>query len=188
MPIVSAKGLTIACLGFEAGVTLAVAALLRLTSSRTDGISVTHLGAWKQDGQARPIFTRVVSTASKDQEMPRTLQYWLAQTGFAAAIVLTGACMNNLARADDLPTVLVTIKDHRFVPSEIHVPQGKPVVLTIKNEDSTAEEFDSSALKVEKVIGGNNYGTVRLRPLGPGRYPFMGEYHSDTAQGVVISE
>ena len=30
--------------------------------------------------------------------------------------------------------------------------------------------------------------TIHLRPLGPGRYPFMGEYHSETAQGVVISE
>jgi hypothetical protein len=38
------------------------------------------------------------------------------------------------------------------------------------------------------VIVGGAYGTVRLRPLGPGRYPFMGEFHSDTAQGVVVSE
>ena len=68
------------------------------------------------------------------------------------------------------------------------VPAGKPAVLNIKNEDATAEEFDSSALKIEKVIGGGNEGTVRLRPLDPGRYPFMGEYHSDTAQGVVIAE
>ena len=82
----------------------------------------------------------------------------------------------------------VTIKDHRFTPAEIHVPAGKPTQLTIKNEDATAEEFDSTALKVEKVIAGGRSATVRLRPLGAGRYPFMGEYHADTAQGVVISE
>jgi hypothetical protein len=82
----------------------------------------------------------------------------------------------------------VTIKDHRFSPSEIHVPAGKPAVLNIKNEDATAEELDSSTLKIEKVIGGGQDGTVRLRPLDPGRYPFMGEYHSDTAQGIVIAE
>jgi len=92
------------------------------------------------------------------------------------------------AFADDVPNIAVTLKDHQFVPSEIHVPQGKPVILTITNNDPTAEEFDSSALKVEKVIAGGTYGTVRLRPLAPGRYPFMGEYHSDTAKGVVISE
>jgi hypothetical protein len=92
------------------------------------------------------------------------------------------------AAADDVPNIPVTLKDHQFTPAEIHVPQGKPVILTITNADPTAEEFDSSALKIEKVIAGGTYGTVRLRPLGPGRYPFMGEYHSDTAKGVVVSE
>jgi heme/copper-type cytochrome/quinol oxidase subunit 2 len=92
------------------------------------------------------------------------------------------------ALAEDPPNIPVTIKDHQFTPSEIHVPQGKPVILTITNADPTPEEFDSSALKVEKVIPGGMYGTVRLRPLGPGRYPFMGEYHSDSAKGAVISE
>jgi len=90
--------------------------------------------------------------------------------------------------AEDLADIPVTIKDHRFTPAEIDVPVGRPTMLTIKNEDPTAEEFDSSALKVEKVIAGGSSGTVRLRPLGPGRYPFMGEYHSDTAKGVVIAK
>jgi plastocyanin len=82
----------------------------------------------------------------------------------------------------------VTIKDHRFTPSEIHVKAGQATDLNIKNEDPLAEEFDSTALKIEKVIAGGKDGTVHLRPLDPGRYPFMGEYHSDTAQGVVIAE
>jgi len=90
--------------------------------------------------------------------------------------------------ADSPPTIAVTIKDHRFDPAEIHVPQGKRVMLHITNADSTPEEFDSSALQVEKVIPGGAYGTVWLRPLGPGRYPFMGEFHPETAKGVVISE
>jgi plastocyanin len=110
---------------------------------------------------------------------------WAAAAIVAAAIGLVPAAA---LKADDLPNIPVTIKDHRFDPAEIHVPQGKPVTLTITNKDPTPEEFDSTALKVEKVIVGGTYGTVRLRPLGPGRYPFMGEYHSDTAQGVVISE
>jgi hypothetical protein len=109
----------------------------------------------------------------------------LFRIALAAALC---AAVLGAASADDLPNIAVTIKDHRFTPSEIHVPQGKPVILTITNQDPTPEEFDSSALKVEKVITGGTYGTVRLRPLGPGRYPFMGEFHSDTATGVVISE
>ncbi|HXX83931.1 MAG TPA: cupredoxin domain-containing protein [Casimicrobiaceae bacterium] len=102
---------------------------------------------------------------------------------FVALLFLSGPAI-----AEDLTKIEVTIKDHRFSPSEIRVPAGKPILLTVKNEDPTAEEFDSSALKVEKVIAGGRSATVRLRPLGPGRYPFTGEYHSDTAQGVVIAE
>ena len=105
---------------------------------------------------------------------------------FLVTIALLGLSLP--AGADEPPTIAVTIKDHRFSPAEIHVPQGKPVVLKVTNEDPTPEEFDSNALKVEKVIVGGTYGTIHLRPLGPGRYPFMGEYHADTAQGVVISE
>jgi len=111
------------------------------------------------------------------------------KTGFPTLpVALTLALLALPATADEPPTIAVTIKDHRFAPAEIHVPQGKPVILKITNEDATPEEFDSTALKVEKIIVGGTYGTVHLRPLGPGRYPFMGEYHSDTAQGVVISE
>lgn len=84
--------------------------------------------------------------------------------------------------------IAVTIKDHKFTPSEIRVKANQPAVLSITNADATAEEFDSTALKIEKVIAGHGQGDVHLRPLSPGKYPFMGEYHSDTAQGVVIAE
>ena len=106
----------------------------------------------------------------------------------AGVVMMAGPWLSSATPLQAQTAIDMTIKDHRFTPSEIHVPAGKPAVLNIKNEDATAEEFDSSALKIEKVIGGANEGTVRLRPLDPGRYPFMGEYHSDTAQGVVIAE
>lgn len=102
--------------------------------------------------------------------------------------LLLALSQSGVAMAEEVMNIDVTIKDHRFSPTEIHVPVGKPTQLTIKNDDATAEEFDSTALKTEKVIAGGRSATVRLRPLGAGRYPFMGEYHPDTARGVVISE
>ena len=90
------------------------------------------------------------------------------------------------AMADD--AIPLKLKDHKFTPAEIHVKANVPNVIAMTNEDATAEEFDSTSLKVEKVVAGNSSGNVRLRPLAPGRYPFMGEYHSDTAQGVVIAQ
>lgn len=84
--------------------------------------------------------------------------------------------------------VAVTLQNHKFSPAQIHVKANTPSVIALTNRDATAEEFDSTALKIEKVVAGNSSGNVRLRALAPGKYPFMGEYHSDTAQGFVIAE
>jgi len=102
--------------------------------------------------------------------------------GVGIAVVFTAAT----PRAEDVIQIDMAIKEHRFIPAEIRVPVGKRAVINLHNEDPTAEEFDSTTLNIEKVIAGGRSGTVRLRPLEPGRYPFVGEYHSDTAQGVVI--
>jgi hypothetical protein len=106
----------------------------------------------------------------------------------AIGMVLAGLCVSGPVAAEEPAPITVTLKDHRFEPAEIHLPTGKPAVLHVINLDATAEEFDSSALQVEKVIVGGHYATIRLRPLAPGRYPFMGEFHPDTAHGVVVSE
>lgn len=89
------------------------------------------------------------------------------------------------ARAQDYS---VTIKDHRFTPTEIKVPANKRLEITVINDDATPEEFESHPMKVEKVIPGKSKGVVRIGPLKPGRYPFVGEFHEKTAKGVVIAE
>ncbi len=92
------------------------------------------------------------------------------------------------ARAEEAYSTSVTIRNHRFEPSEIHVPAGKRISLTVVNADPLSEEFDSAALKVEKVIAGNAQGVLHISPLAPGQYDFIGEYHADTAKGHVIAE
>jgi hypothetical protein len=84
--------------------------------------------------------------------------------------------------------VSITLKDHKFTPVEIHVKADTPTTVTLRNEDDQAEEFDSTALKIEKIVAGHSTGSMRWRRLRPGRYPFMGEFHSETAQGVVIAQ
>jgi hypothetical protein len=89
------------------------------------------------------------------------------------------------AYADDL---VITFKDHKVTPEETKVPAGKRIVITVVNDDTTVEEFESHALKVEKVIQGKSKATVRIGPLKPGRYNFVGEFHERTAKGVIIAE
>ena len=100
----------------------------------------------------------------------------------ASLLVIVAGCGNNSG------SIPVTLKNHHFAPAEIHVKANEPTLITLSNQDDAAEEFDSTSLKVEKVVPGHETGNVRLRPLAPGRYPFMGEYHAETAQGVVIAE
>jgi plastocyanin len=92
------------------------------------------------------------------------------------------------ARAEEAYAVTITIRDHHFEPAELRVPAGKRISLTVINTDPLSEEFDSSALKVEKVIAGKSQGVVHISPLKPGRYNFIGEYHEQTAKGQVIAE
>ena len=101
-----------------------------------------------------------------------------------AAILLFAAVLPAMAGGP----IAVTLQNHKFTPSVIHVKANTPSVIALSNRDSSAEEFDSSSLKVEKVVAGNSSGNVRIRALAPGKYPFMGEYHAATAQGAVVAQ
>jgi plastocyanin len=109
------------------------------------------------------------------------MRHVLILLGLAAALVLSpvGAHAQSFT---------VTIKDHKFTPSELKVPAGKRITVTVVNDDPTPEEFESHELKFEKVLPGKSKGVVRFGPLTKGRYPFIGEYHQDTAKGAVIAE
>jgi len=83
---------------------------------------------------------------------------------------------------------MLTIKDHQFQPTELAVPSGTKIKLQIENQDATPEEFDSYSLNREKVIAGHSTATIYIGPLTPGRYPFTGEFHATTAQGVIVAQ
>lgn len=92
------------------------------------------------------------------------------------------------AGAAEVPEVEILIKDHRFEPAEVRVPAATKLMLVIDNRDATPEEFESHDLHREKVISGNRTARIPVGPLKPGSYRFFGEFHEDTAQGVLIAE
>lgn len=106
--------------------------------------------------------------------------------GFAVAILVMALGMPGAqALAQEFNLV---IRNHKFEPQELRVPAGKRVSIYVANEDPTPEEFESATLKVEKIIPGKSKGLVRIGPLAPGRYEFIGDFNADTAKGVVIAE
>jgi plastocyanin len=112
---------------------------------------------------------------------------------FLVATALSALATPALAQSASAPVneagqIVLTIENHAFMPAEIHVKAGQKIQILVRNLDATAEEFDSTSLKIEKVIAGKSEAVVRLHALDPGSYPFVGEYHADTAKGVVIAE
>jgi plastocyanin len=101
-------------------------------------------------------------------------------------VLLAGLLLTaGLAMAQD-PEVKVVIRDHKFEPAEVTVPAGKKIKLVIENQDATPEEFESYELNREKVVPPKGQITVFVGPLKPGRYPFFGDFHKDSAKGVLI--
>ena len=73
------------------------------------------------------------------------------------------------AVAQDAAKVTVTLKDHKFSPAEPTAPAGKPIAIEVVNLDSTPAEFESKALRVEKVIPAaarSRFKCVRCRRAG----------------------
>jgi hypothetical protein len=83
-------------------------------------------------------------------------------------------------------TFEIVIREHKFVPKIIEVPADKKIKLIVRNEDDSAEEFESFDLKREKIVPGKSSIVINLGQLKRGEYSFFGEFHHKTAQGKLI--
>jgi high-affinity iron transporter len=103
-----------------------------------------------------------------------------------AAAVVAAIVIAPTARADDLP--LLVFHNHRFEPARIEVPAHQKFRLQVKNTDDTADEFESTDLNREKLVPPGQTVIVFLGPLDPGEYKFFGDFHQDTARGILVAK
>src|SRR5216684_3881994 len=114
--------------------------------------------------------------------MARSLAYLvlLALTAaYAAVFTSTGA--------PAAETVTLMIKNHQFTPTELIVPAGERFRIEVENQDSTPAEFESTDLRVEKIVVPGGKISVMAGPLKPGTYKFFDDYHPDTAYGTITA-
>lgn len=104
----------------------------------------------------------------------------------AAALAALVASAPPVRAADDLPVLV--FHNHRFEPARITVPAHQKFRLRVKNTDDTADEFESVDLNREKLVTPGQTITVFLGPLDPGEYKFFGDFHQNTAQGVLVAK
>ena len=103
------------------------------------------------------------------------------------AVLLLQGMLHTMAHAG-VPVYEIEIREHLFYPAELTIPAGQKVKLVVLNQDATSEEFESFELNREKVIMGKRKAVIFIGPLRPGRYPYFGEFHPETAQGIIIAE
>lgn len=93
--------------------------------------------------------------------------------------VLALMAFGGVAGAADLPTFTVQINDGIFTPPALEVPAGQRIKIIVRNVGKGPTEFESTALRVEKVIGPGVDSFVVIHAMRPGTYEFFDEFHMD---------
>jgi hypothetical protein len=97
--------------------------------------------------------------------------------------LLLGILFASSSYAEDY---VLTIKDHQFSPRQLEIPAGQKVKITVKNEDETPAEFESSDLNREKIISAKSQIIVYVGPLSQGSYSYFDEFNRESATGTII--
>ena len=90
--------------------------------------------------------------------------------------------------AQDVAVYKIVAKDGKLEPALIEVPAGKRFTLEVANEGKTPIEFESKALKQEKVVAPGSKASLSINALKAGEYTFFDEFHEATAKGKIVAK
>ena len=88
------------------------------------------------------------------------------------------------SQAQQATEIRLTYSNGQFQPSQVTAPADKPVTFRVKNLDAKAMEFESTSLRVEKVVAAKSEGVINVRALKPGRYEFYDDFNA-AARGAL---
>ncbi|MGX4768402.1 cupredoxin domain-containing protein [Bradyrhizobium guangdongense] len=115
------------------------------------------------------------------------MMYALTMTRKLALAAICATLPLSAALAQQATEIQIGYSGGQFQPAEVRAPKDRPVVFRVKNLDAKAMEFESTSLRVEKVVAAKSQGLVNVRALKPGRYEFYDDFN-DKARGVLIVE
>ena len=87
-------------------------------------------------------------------------------------------------RAQQATEINLTYSKGQFQPAQVSAPADKPITFRVKNLDAKAMEFESTSLRVEKVVAAGSEGVINVRALKPGRYEFYDDFN-EKARGAL---
>ena len=112
-------------------------------------------------------------------------RFVILAVAIAAALAATGV---PAIAADPVAEIPLVLEKNRWQPDVIKVKAGAPFVLVITNKDKGPEELDMLQPRIEKVIPGGKTVKLKMPALKAGTYPFVGEYHAETAKAKIVAE
>jgi len=104
----------------------------------------------------------------------------------AAFALLLSAVAAGASTAQELHTVSVTIRQGRLHPETLEVPALIRFKIVVHNAGPGPAEFESRALRLEKVLAPGATSFVVVAPQTPGSYDMFDEFHPDIGKGRIL--
>ena len=104
-----------------------------------------------------------------------------------AWLILAWAVIPQMAHAQ-LPSFELSLHDGHFTPALLEVPAGQRFKIILKNVGEGPAEFESTPLRVEKVLSPGVTTFVVIHPLRPGHYPFFDEFNPQLPEGAILAK
>ena len=101
-----------------------------------------------------------------------------------ASFCALAALQASPSHAQQATEIHLTYSKGQFQPSQVSAPADTPISFRVKNLDAKAMEFESTSLRVEKVVAAGTEGIINVRALKPGRYEFYDDFN-DKARGAL---
>ena len=79
----------------------------------------------------------------------------------------------------------LVIRDHKFAPADLVAPAGEVFELEVENFGPGVEEFESTAMRIEKILLSGKSSVFRVGPLKSGSYDMFGDFHPDSCRGTL---
>ena len=102
--------------------------------------------------------------------------------------LLLAVAMVPLGAQAELPSYELSLRDGHFSPALLEVPAGQRFKIILKNIGQGPAEFESTPLRVEKVLSPGVTTFVVIHPLRPGHYPFFDEFNPQLPEGGILAK
>ena len=93
-----------------------------------------------------------------------------------------------LAKADVTPTFSIEFHDGKVTPTRLEVPANRRLRIELHNTGITPAEFESTQLRVEKVLAAQSTSVLVIRTLDPGQYTFFDDFHPNAPKAVLVAK